>query len=92
MILARVVGNVHCSLKHPALRGYRLLRVIPQSGDDGNGAELIAVDTVSAGPGDLVLVQSEGNSARQLLGREDIPTRQVIVGVVDSVWRLTGAE
>lgn len=83
MILARVVGNVYCTVKHHALEGYRLLRVKPE----GGGAELVAVDTVSAGPGDLVIVQSEGNAARQILGRTDIPTRQVIVGVVDSLYR-----
>ncbi len=83
MILARVTGNVFCSLKHPTLTGCRLLRVKPENG----GPELVAVDTVHAGPGDLVIVQNEGNAARQVLGRDDIPTRQVIVGVVDSLNR-----
>ena len=83
MILGRVTGNVYCSLKHPALTGCRLLRVRPENG----GPELIAVDIVHAGPGDLVLVQNEGNAARQVTGREDIPTRQVVVGVVDSLNR-----
>ena len=81
MILARVTGNVFCSIKHPALTGCRLLRVQPEDG----GPELVAVDIVRAGPGDLVLVQNEGNAARQITGREDIPARQVIVGVVDQV-------
>jgi len=84
MILARVVGNVYCSLKHPALAACRLLRVAPENG----GPELVAVDTVRAGPGDLVLVQNEGNAARQITGRNDIPARQVIVGVVDQVQRV----
>ncbi|MCK4593196.1 EutN/CcmL family microcompartment protein [bacterium] len=84
MILARVTGNVYCTVKHPALEGYRLLRVKPE----GGGAELVAVDTVHAGPGDLVIVGNEGNAARQILDRTDIPTRQVIVGVVDQVSRV----
>ncbi|OGD71710.1 MAG: hypothetical protein A2Y64_07635 [Candidatus Coatesbacteria bacterium RBG_13_66_14] len=83
MILARVVGNVFCTIKHPALTGCRLLRVAPENG----GPELVAVDIVRAGPGDLVIVQNEGNAARQITGREDIPARQVIVGVVDSIHR-----
>ncbi|MCX7020949.1 MAG: EutN/CcmL family microcompartment protein [bacterium] len=83
MILARVVGNVFCTVKHPALTGYRLLRVRPE----GGGPELVAVDTVSAGPGDLVIVGNEGNAARQITGRADIPARHVIVGVVDSLYR-----
>jgi ethanolamine utilization protein EutN len=84
MILARVTGNVFCSLKHPALAACRLLRVRPENG----GPELVAVDIVRAGPGDLVIVQNEGNAARQVLGRDDIPARQVIVGVVDQIQRV----
>jgi ethanolamine utilization protein EutN len=84
MILARVTGNVFCSIKHPALAACRLLRVRPENG----GPELVAVDIVRAGPGDLVIVQNEGNAARQVLGRDDIPARQVIVGVVDQIQRV----
>jgi len=46
---------------------------------------LLAVDTVDAGPGDLVLVLDEGNGAAQVLGRPRGPIRTVIVGVVDEV-------
>jgi ethanolamine utilization protein EutN len=44
------------------------------------------MDTVNAGPGDLVLVEQEGNAARQLLGTIDDPFHSVIVGVVDKVY------
>jgi ethanolamine utilization protein EutN len=41
---------------------------------------------VQAGVGDLVLVLDEGNSARQVVGREpDGAIRAVIVGIVDQV-------
>ena len=54
---------------------------------DERGAEVghsfLAVDRVQAGEGDLVLVNSEGNGARQLFRAAKLPIRSVIVGVVD---------
>jgi microcompartment protein CcmK/EutM len=44
------------------------------------------MDIVDAGPGDLVLVEQEGNAARQLLGTLEDPFHSVIVGVVDKVY------
>jgi ethanolamine utilization protein EutN len=46
----------------------------------------IAVDAVQAGVGDVVLVLDEGNSARQVIGKEpDGAIRAVVVGVVDEI-------
>ncbi len=52
---------------------------------------LIAIDTVNAGDGDIVLVIDEGNSARQILNRENGCIRSVIVGYIDSVDLVPGA-
>jgi hypothetical protein len=47
---------------------------------------VIAVDTVGAGPGELVLILDEGTSARQIVGETNGgPLRTVIVGIVDEV-------
>jgi ethanolamine utilization protein EutN len=45
----------------------------------------LAVDQVQSGVGDLVLVVTEGNSARQIFKQKILPIRSVIVGVVDAV-------
>jgi microcompartment protein CcmK/EutM len=84
--LARVIGNVVSTVKQPCYKGHKLLIVQPvnDSGDD-DGPSFLSHDTVNAGPGDLVLVEQEGNSARQLLGTRDDPFHSVIVGVVDRV-------
>jgi ethanolamine utilization protein EutN len=50
-----------------------------------SGGYLIAVDTVGAGAGELVLILDEGNSARQIVGETTGPLRTVIVGIVDDV-------
>ena len=86
MRLARVIGNVVATLKVPCYRGHKLLIVQPvdEHGNDVSQS-VLSMDTVNAGPGDLVLVEQEGNAARQLLGTVDDPFHSVIVGVVDQV-------
>lgn len=86
MILARVKGNVVATVKHPCYEGKRVLIVQPidETGRDV-GRSFLSCDTAQAGPGDVVLVQQEGNTARQLLGTQLDPFHSVIVGVVDKV-------
>jgi len=89
MFLARVVGDVVATIKHPALANRKLLLVQPLTGDGTpTGRPSIAVDSVDAGVGDHVLVVDEGNGAAQVLQRPRGPIRTVVVGVVDEV---TGA-
>jgi microcompartment protein CcmK/EutM len=86
VFLARVDGEVVSTVKHPALAG-RTLLVVRALGPDGTptGRPVIAVDAAQAGPGDLVLVTDEGNSAAQVLQRPRGPVRTVVVGVVDAI-------
>jgi microcompartment protein CcmK/EutM len=86
MKLARVIGNVVATRKHPCYKGHKLLIVQPidENGKD-TSTSFLSCDTVQAGPGDVVLVEQEGNSARQLLGTREDPFHSVIVGVVDRV-------
>ena len=86
MKLARVVGNAVASRQHPCYRGHKvlLLQPVDERGQDA-GPVILGCDTVNAGPGDLVLVEQEGNSARELLGTRDDPFHSVVVGIVDRV-------
>lgn len=86
MRLARVIGTVVATVKHPAFAGLKLMLCQPL-GPDGrvSGAQMIAVDRVQAGPGDVVLILSEGNGIRQLFGGKVLPIRSAIVGIVDEV-------
>ena len=85
MILARIVGTVVSTRKDPRLEGKKLLIVKPISpeGHDEPGY-LIAVDTVSAGFRERVLVVS-GSSARMAAECKDRPVDAAIVGIVDEV-------
>jgi microcompartment protein CcmK/EutM len=87
MRLCRVKGTVVSTAKHPSYVGQKLLVVQPVDGaGKDQGHSFLAVDRVQAGEGDLVLVNSEGNGARQLFAtKEKLPIRSVIVGIVDQV-------
>ena len=86
MRLCRVTGNVYGDHKHPDFRGHKLL-VVQQVTPDGRnkGSAFLAVDTAQAGPGDLVLVLSEGNGVRQVLKVKKAAIRSIIIGIVDDV-------
>ena len=85
MILARVVGTIVATRKDPRLEGFKLLIVKPVTpdGKDESGY-VIAVDTVSAGSKETVIVVS-GSSARMAEGCKDNPVDASIVGIVDTV-------
>ena len=85
MILARVVGTIVATRKDPRLEGFKLLIVKPVTpeGKDEPGY-VIAVDTVSAGSRETVVVVS-GSSARMAEGCKDKPVDASIVGIVDTV-------
>ena len=86
MIIGRVIGTVTSTLKHPAYRDKKLLLVKHLALDFTPLTKtVIAVDTVQAGVGDVVLVNKEGNATRQVLGRDAGPILELILGIVDTV-------
>ena len=87
MILGRVVGEIHGTIKHRFYEGKRLL-VVEKTTPDGKpaGDYLIAADAVGAGADERVLVLDEGNGARQVFDSKDGPVRSVIVGIIDDIY------
>ena len=86
MQIARVIGTVVSTQKHPKFEGAKLLLVQPLNVDDtARGAALLAVDGVGAGTGEKVLIVVEGRAAGEALGRKAAPVDAAIVGIVDSV-------
>ena len=73
MQFARVIGNVVCTRKDDKLTGTKLLMVQPVSVEgEPKGNQLVAIDAVGAGEGELVLIVS-GSSARQTKRTEGNP-------------------
>ena len=89
MILGKVVGTIVTTISHPHYKNRRLLVVQPLVMDGEAPApedDFIALDNTQAGIGDTVLVNREGNGARQVLKNPDGCVISVIVGIVDSVY------
>jgi ethanolamine utilization protein EutN len=87
MIIARVVGTVVTTISHPDYKNRRLLVVQPlalpgEAPDD----DFLALDNTQAGIGDTVLINREGNGARQVLQNPGACVISVIVGIVDSLY------
>jgi len=71
--------------KDERLQGFKLLvvRGVEPNGKD-KASYVVAVDTVAAGIGELVLLVS-GSSARMSVGCQDRPVDAAVVGIVDTV-------
>jgi microcompartment protein CcmK/EutM len=85
MLIARVVGSTVSTIKDEKLVGRKLL-LVRQTDECGNpvGKPYVAVDTVDAGAGDLVLTCA-GSSARQTSITKDTPVDAVIMSIIDSL-------
>lgn len=85
MLIARVIGTTIATIKDEKLAGRKLL-IVRQTDERGSptGKPFVAVDTVDAGVGELVLTAA-GSSARQTYLTKDCPVDAVIMAVIDSL-------
>ncbi len=84
MQLARVVGNVVATIKNSTLTGRKLMVIQVLNGDlKPVGKPLVAIDSVGAGPGELVF-WCRGKEASFPFEGSEVPTDCTIIGIVDS--------
>ena len=85
MELARVEGSVVATAKNDRLDGHKLL-LVNLVGPDLKPTSnfLVAVDSVGAGDGEIVIVV-RGSSARQSEQLANIPTDTSIVAIIDTI-------
>ncbi len=87
MLLAKVIGNVVATQKNQRYEGARVMlcrQISPE------GAEMdytcLALDSVSAGVGDTVLIVQEGwGASTAATGKQGAAIDSAIIGVVDYV-------
>ncbi len=88
MFLAKVIGNVVSTQKDRACHGMKLLLIQPHVAQSErlvpSGSSIVAVDSVGAGEGELVLF-TQGSSARLTEATRETPVDAVIIGIVDTV-------
>ncbi len=85
MLIAKVIGTTVSTIKDEKIVGRKLL-IVRQTDEKGEpfGKPFVAIDTVNAGVGDLVLTAS-GSSARQTAITKDRPVDAVIMAMIDSL-------
>lgn len=85
MKLAKVVGNIWATRKYDSLDGRRMLMVQPLTFSGSPvGVPIVALDTVDAGHGDVVVYATSAEAAVPF--RPNLtPTDATIVGIVESV-------
>ena len=85
MIIGKVIGTAVATMKHTSMEGCKLLVVQPLMADRRapDGDPLVVVDGVGAGVGVRVVLTSDGQGARQMLGVEATPVRWTVIGIED---------
>jgi microcompartment protein CcmK/EutM len=85
MLIAKVIGTTVSTMKDEKLSGKKLM-ICRETDETGKptGKPYVAVDTVDAGVGDLVLT-AHGSSGRQTYLTKDAPVDAVIMAVIDSL-------
>lgn len=86
MIIGKVIGNIVCTQKDDNLVGKKMMVVQPLSllTLKNEGGPLVALDSVGAGQGEIVLVVG-GSSARLADGYAKVPVDQSIIGILDRI-------
>ncbi len=91
MFLAKVEGSVVSTKKDANISGRKLLILRPQLVDDKDPTKfkpgsnsIVAVDTVGAGFGEMVLF-TQGSSARLAPNMKESPVDAVVIGIIDTV-------
>jgi microcompartment protein CcmK/EutM len=83
MRIAKVIGTTISTIKDEKLKGRKLL-ILRQTDETGAayGEPYVAVDTLDAGVGDLVLT-AHGSGGRQTYLTQNSPVDAVIMAVID---------
>ena len=91
MFSARITGSLVATQKVASMVGQKLLIVEPlrvnekdQSGLVPTGRTFVAVDTVGAGEGEVVLCV-QGSSARFTPETKQLPIDAAVIGIIDQV-------
>jgi ethanolamine utilization protein EutN len=85
MQLAKVIGTVVASQKSPGLEGLKILMIQPLTDTlKASGQPIAAIDTVQAGPNDLVHWVT-AREAALALPETFVPVDAAITGIVDEI-------
>ena len=84
MQTALVIGTATSTVKHHSMERQKLLVVQPRLLDGSpDGDPLLAIDSVGAGPGENVMISSDGRFVRDALDVDATPIRWSVIGIED---------
>jgi ethanolamine utilization protein EutN len=84
MLIGQVVGQGVATVKHPSMKGWRLLLVQPLgAANQPDGEPILAIDKLGAGNADRVILSNDGAGAREMMGSKNSPVRWMVLGVCD---------
>jgi ethanolamine utilization protein EutN len=84
MQLGRVIGHATSTIKHPSLNGWRMVIVqMLNVRREPEADAILAVDKLGSNLGHVVVLNSDGKGARELVGDEKSPVRWFVIGIVD---------
>jgi ethanolamine utilization protein EutN len=84
MNLARILGHAVATVKHPSLTGWRLLLAqMLAPGGQADGEPILVIDSLGAAVGSLVVVSSDGATAREMVKAKNSPARWLVLGICD---------
>ncbi|MEW6194549.1 MAG: EutN/CcmL family microcompartment protein [Bacteroidota bacterium] len=85
MYLGRVIGTIWATRKYEAVTGYKMQFVQPINANlEKLGDPIIALDTVGAGPGEIIYYVTASEAVIPL-DVDIAPVDASIVGIVDSI-------
>lgn len=86
MFLGKVIGNVWSTRKYESLKSMKLMFVQPMNANyEETDEPIVAVDTVGAGPGEIVYYITASEAVLPL-PVNFAPVDASIVGIVDSIY------
>lgn len=85
MYLGKVIGTIWATRKYESLKGSKMQFVQPLNAElEKTGKPIVAVDTVGAGPGELIYYITASEAVIPL-DADMAPVDASIVGIVDSI-------
>lgn len=89
MYLGRVIGTIWATRKYDSVTGYKMQFVQPVNANlKSSGEPLVALDTVGAGPGEIVYFVTSCEAVIPL-DVDMAPVDASIVGIVDSLYSVS---
>ena len=85
MLLGKVIGSVWATRKYESIKGYKIMLVQPLNSEEEKlGDPIIALDTVGAGPGEIIFYITASEAVIPL-DVDMAPVDASIVGIVDTI-------